>query len=148
MVRYSRTLPLSPPHPPTSKTEETSCVPRPATALNDRSCQIYVRSVRSRWGCSSPHDCHREGMELAVIELPDQVVEALVTQVLAAIESRHAQAAGNWLSIEEAADYVRTTPDALRKAVQRGQVPAHQPLGPGTRYLFSRAELDQWAVSR
>jgi hypothetical protein len=42
-------------------------------------------------------------MELTVIQSPDQVVEALVTQVLAAIESRHAQAAANWLSIEEAA---------------------------------------------
>jgi excisionase family DNA binding protein len=86
-------------------------------------------------------------VDLAVIQLPDEVVEALVTRLLAAVESRQGSAAGTWLSVEEAADYVRTSPDALRKAVQRAQVPAHQPLGPGTRYLFNRGELDRWAVA-
>jgi len=82
----------------------------------------------------------------ALIELPDSLVDDLVARIVAALAERLDGSSPRWLAIDEAATYLRTTPEALRKAAQRGQLPAHQPLGPGTRYLFDRRELDLWAA--
>lgn len=82
----------------------------------------------------------------ALIEFPASLVDELVAQIVSALDERIDGNSTRWLAVEEAASYLRTTPEALRKAVQRGQVPAHQPLGPGTRYLFDRRELDLWAA--
>jgi excisionase family DNA binding protein len=71
----------------------------------------------------------------------------IVARLVAALEKRQDGCVGSWLTVEEAADYLRTTPDALRRAAHRKQLPSHQPLGAGSRYLFNRSELDQWAAA-
>lgn len=81
----------------------------------------------------------------AFIELPNSLVDDVVARIVDALAERLDSSAPRWFAIDEAATYLRTTPDALRKAAQRSQLPAHQPLGPGTRYLFDRRELDLWA---
>jgi hypothetical protein len=47
-----------------------------------------------------------------------------------------------WLDVSGTATYLLSTPDAVRKAAQRGLLPGHQPYGPGSRWLFHRDELD------
>jgi excisionase family DNA binding protein len=80
------------------------------------------------------------------IELPEDLLETLARRVATLVSEQGLATVSRWLGVEEAADYLRTTPDALRKAIQRGQVPAHQPYGPGTRYVLDRDELDAWVV--
>jgi excisionase family DNA binding protein len=50
----------------------------------------------------------------------------------------------DWITLEPAAEYLGRTPMALRLMARRGQVPWHQPTGPGGRIYFSKAELDAW----
>jgi excisionase family DNA binding protein len=82
----------------------------------------------------------------AQIELPEAFVAAIVEGLLAALGPALG-APGAWLTLEEAASYLRMKPDALRQAAYRRQIPAHQPQGPRTRYLFSRSELDDWVAN-
>ena len=49
-----------------------------------------------------------------------------------------------WLDVQGASDYLGMTPDAVRKAAQRGLLPAHQPFGKGSRYFFHHRELDEY----
>jgi hypothetical protein len=56
-------------------------------------------------------------------------------------------AASPWLDVEGASDYLRMTPDAVRKAAQRGFLPAHQPFGKGSRYFFHVRELDEYLLA-
>ena len=52
----------------------------------------------------------------------------------------------DWMDHEEAARYLRTTPAALHKIAQRGEVPRHNLTE--KRYLYSRAELDAFLLDR
>jgi excisionase family DNA binding protein len=45
-----------------------------------------------------------------------------------------------WLTINEAAAYLRTSPAAVRKRIARGQLKAHRP--EGSRILLRRSEID------
>jgi excisionase family DNA binding protein len=45
-----------------------------------------------------------------------------------------------WLTVDEAAEYLRTTPGAIRKRISRKQVKAHRP--EGSRILLRREDLD------
>ncbi len=49
--------------------------------------------------------------------------------------------AKRWLNSRELADYIGTTPEAVRKMVIREQVPAYRPFG--TTLLFDRHEIDR-----
>jgi excisionase family DNA binding protein len=52
-----------------------------------------------------------------------------------------------WLDVQGAADYLGMTADAVRKAAQRGLLPAHQPFGKGSRYFFHYRELDEYLLA-
>jgi excisionase family DNA binding protein len=45
-----------------------------------------------------------------------------------------------WLTIDEAAEYLRTTPGAIRKRISRRQIGAYRP--EGSRILLRREDLD------
>jgi Helix-turn-helix domain len=49
-----------------------------------------------------------------------------------------------WLNVERAADYLDTTPDAIRGMVKRGQVVVHR--SSTGRLLFRREDLDAHAM--
>lgn len=49
-----------------------------------------------------------------------------------------------WLNVERAADYLGTTPNAIRGMVKRGQVPVHR--SSTGRLLFRREDLDAHAM--
>jgi excisionase family DNA binding protein len=46
-----------------------------------------------------------------------------------------------WMSLEEAAIYLRRSEDSLRSLVKRNRVPVHRV---GGRLTFDREELDRW----
>jgi excisionase family DNA binding protein len=70
------------------------------------------------------------------------IVGELVEQELAARLAEIAPPA--WMTLEEAADYLRTTKTALRQRAHRGQVPH---VVDGHRLLFDRRALDEALVS-
>ncbi len=51
-----------------------------------------------------------------------------------------------WMTAEEAAAYVRRTPEAFHKLVLNEGVPRHRISG--QRYLYSRLEIDAWIMGR
>ena len=75
--------------------------------------------------------------------------DALVTQIADAVCERLVDGGdptpsrSPWLDVAGAAAHLEMTTDALRKAAQRGLLPAHQPFGKGSRYFFHRRELDE-----
>jgi excisionase family DNA binding protein len=75
--------------------------------------------------------------------------ELLITQIADAVAARLGDtdrrntSQSPWLDVDGAAAYLNTTSDAVRKAAQRGQLPGHQPNGPGSRWFFHRDELDR-----
>jgi Helix-turn-helix domain len=73
----------------------------------------------------------------------------LIDQIADAVAERLSDADRNspqspWLDVPAAAAYLDMTSDAVCKAAQRGMLPAHQPVGPGSRYFFHRRELDDF----
>jgi len=46
-----------------------------------------------------------------------------------------------WLGVDGAAEYLQTTPDAIRALVKRKKIPHYKPNG---RILFDRFQLDKW----
>jgi excisionase family DNA binding protein len=46
-----------------------------------------------------------------------------------------------FLSVDGASEYLSTTPKAIRRKVERGQIPHHRA---GGRVLFNKAELRAW----
>ena len=83
----------------------------------------------------------------SALQLSLAVPDALVSQLADAVAARLGDGAAAspqspWLGVTAAAAYLDTTPDAIRKAAQRGLLPGHQPYGPGSRWYFDRAELD------
>ena len=73
------------------------------------------------------------------LELPESVLDALAQRVAAMTEQAPARA---WFDVHAAADYLCTTPEAIRAMVKRGQL---EPTRRKPRYLFSRTTLDAWA---
>jgi len=71
----------------------------------------------------------------------EEVVRAAVDAALA--EQRGA--VSPWLTVLEAAEYLRTTEDAIRAMVRRSDVPSHR-TATGRR-LFRRDELDAYATA-
>ena len=52
-----------------------------------------------------------------------------------------------WLTVREAADYLRVSEGIIREAVQLGYVPAY-PIGAGKQYRVTAEDLDEWMMSR
>jgi excisionase family DNA binding protein len=50
------------------------------------------------------------------------------------------EAESPWLTVAEAASYLRTTPAAIYKRIARGQLPSHRP--EGSQILLNRTELN------
>jgi excisionase family DNA binding protein len=80
------------------------------------------------------------------LAVPEELVDALATRLASLLDPR-SDSQTSWLTLEEAAEHLRLTPHALRKLVQRNQIPTFQPNGRGTRHYFDRNELDGWIRS-
>ena len=52
-----------------------------------------------------------------------------------------------WLTLEQAAERLHTTHWSLRRAIQRGDLPAYKPL-PGKGMLIREEDLEQFVLSR
>jgi excisionase family DNA binding protein len=74
-------------------------------------------------------------VELVGIE---EMIRAAVREELARQPDR-----SPWLNVEDAAEYLRTSKDAIRALVRRGDLPVHRTLN--GRLLFRRDELDAYA---
>jgi len=75
--------------------------------------------------------------------------EILIAQIADALVARlddadRCSTQSPWLDVAGAAAYLNTTSDAVRKSVQRGQLPGYQPYGPGSRWFFERSDLDNF----
>ena len=77
-----------------------------------------------------------------LLDLPDVLIDRIADAVAARTGSVSGAATSPWMGVPGAATYLGMTEDAVRKAAQRGLLPANQPFGPGSRYFFHRAELD------
>lgn len=80
------------------------------------------------------------------LSVPNELVDELASR-LASLLGLRDQPQTAWLTLGEAAAHLRLTPHALRKLVQRKQIPTFQPNGSGTRHYFERNELDAWIRS-
>ncbi len=80
-------------------------------------------------------------MALAIVGL-EEVVNAAVRAALA--EQRPVDMSP-WLNVDDAAEYLRTTPDAIRAMVRRCDLPVHRTAK--GRLLFRRDELDAHATA-
>ena len=69
----------------------------------------------------------------------EETLRVIVREELAAREAQPTP----WLNVEDAADYLRTTKDAIRAMVRRGDLPVHR--SANRRLLFCRDELDAHA---
>jgi hypothetical protein len=73
------------------------------------------------------------------IELGDDLIERLADRVAAIVGSAPAQ---QYFRVQDAADYVRTTPQAIKGYVKRGQL---DPIRRKPYLLFDRDSLDELA---
>jgi hypothetical protein len=71
----------------------------------------------------------------------DDLARRVATIVL---ESLPSSDPSPWLNVERAAEYLDTTPDAIRGMVKRGQVPVNR--SSTGRLLFRREDLDSHAM--
>jgi excisionase family DNA binding protein len=70
-----------------------------------------------------------------------QGLEGALVRLAERLEALEAGDQSPWLTVEGAAAYLSTSPDGIRAAVKRQQIPSHRVNG---RRLFDRAELDAW----
>jgi excisionase family DNA binding protein len=73
----------------------------------------------------------------------ERIVEQTVAEHIATCEA--ARLPTEWMTTQEAAEYLRLTPSALRARVRRGTIRAHDDNG---RWLFRRSELDADLAAR
>jgi predicted ATPase len=57
-------------------------------------------------------------------------------------QSQVADVPSPWLDVSRTADYLSSTPAAIRALVKRQELPVHRT--PNGRLLFDRSELDAW----
>jgi excisionase family DNA binding protein len=67
-----------------------------------------------------------------------QLIDERVTEVMGRLHPESPRSP--WLTVQEAADYLRTTPQAVYKRIKRKQLQAYRPEGSGI--LLHRDELD------
>ena len=88
--------------------------------------------------------CNDGSVEIAV-PLPETLVDALVARVAEQVFARLERERGGYLDVDGAAEYLASSPGAIRKLVERGQIPVHR--APNGRLLFDREELSAWVRS-
>jgi Helix-turn-helix domain len=110
---------------------------------------LFIRSARDRRRDMDTYGSTQSPAVLAQVAAPllDTIITQIVEQVAARLPSLDGSAHSRWLDVQGAADYLLTTADAVRKAAQRGQLPGHQPYGPGSRWYFDPPELDAFIRS-
>ncbi|MDP9437505.1 MAG: helix-turn-helix domain-containing protein [Actinomycetota bacterium] len=121
-------------------------VPRDGEACTSENRRGEDREYASEEG-RSPLAESIEHLEAGIEVLGDRV-EGLFT-VLKSIDAKVAEIGSpyrEWLTPQEAASYLRRTPEAFRKLVQRENVPHH--FLTGRNALFSKSELDRWLRKR
>jgi excisionase family DNA binding protein len=52
-----------------------------------------------------------------------------------------------WLTVREAADYVRVSENLIRDAIKSGYLPAYA-IGTGSQYRVRAEDIDEWMMSR
>jgi len=76
------------------------------------------------------------------LELPNALIETLAQRVAAIVLERlEGTSNRRWLTVDQAADYLGRTPEAIRGLVKRGELTAYKPDG---RLQLDREELDAW----
>jgi excisionase family DNA binding protein len=76
------------------------------------------------------------------LELPNALIETLAQRVAAIVSERLEDTTNRrWLTVDQAADYIGRSPDAIRGLVKRGELTGYKPDG---RLQLDREELDRW----
>ena len=76
------------------------------------------------------------------LELPNALIETLAQRVAAIVLERLEDTSSRrWLTVDQAADYLGRTPEAIRGLVKRGELTGYKPDG---RLQLDREELDRW----
>ncbi len=76
------------------------------------------------------------------VEIPNGVIEALAQRVAAIVlEGLEATSSRRWLRVDQTAEYLGRTPEAIRGLVKRGELTGYKPDG---RLQLDRQELDKW----
>lgn len=76
------------------------------------------------------------------LEVPNALIETLAQRVAAVVLERlEATSSGRWLTVEQAAEYVGRSEEAIRGLVKRGELTAYKPDG---RLQFDREQIDRW----
>jgi len=76
------------------------------------------------------------------LELPNALIERLAQRVAAIVLERLEDTSSRrWLTVDQAADYLGRTPEAVRGLVKRRELTSHKPDG---RLQLDRQELDRW----
>jgi excisionase family DNA binding protein len=76
------------------------------------------------------------------LELPNALIESLAQRVAAIVLERLEHTSNRrWLTVDQAADYIGRSPEAIRGLVKRRELTGYKPDG---RLQLDRTELDQW----
>jgi excisionase family DNA binding protein len=76
------------------------------------------------------------------ITIPDPLSEDDIRRVFREELAAAQTGPSGFLDVDGAADFLSTTPGAIRSMVKRGQIPFERT--PNGRLLFTREELDAW----
>jgi excisionase family DNA binding protein len=76
------------------------------------------------------------------LELPNALIETLAQRVAAIVLERLDDTSKQrWLTVDQAADYLGRTPEAIRGLVKRGELTGYRPDG---RLQLDREQIDRW----
>lgn len=76
------------------------------------------------------------------LELPNALIETLAQRIAAIVLERLEDTSNRrWLTVDQAADYIGRTPEAIRGLVKRRELTGYKPDG---RLQLDRTELDRW----
>jgi excisionase family DNA binding protein len=81
-----------------------------------------------------------DGVALA-LDVPGEVVEQIAQRAAAIVVEHEAPSASPWLTVGEAAEYLRCPKSRVYSLVSARRIPF---VKDGSRTLFSRGELDAW----
>ncbi len=76
-----------------------------------------------------------------LLDVPCELVEQIAERAAAIVAEREALAASPWLTVGEAAEYLRCPKSRVYALVSAGRIPH---VKDGSRTLFNRGELDAW----
>jgi hypothetical protein len=118
---------------------ETLFTPEQTLCNVNTSERLFATSpVRRRvWGA-------RYKARMVTVQL-DGLEEIVMRAVADAMAAQQPTAPAGFLDVEGAADFIASTPAAIRSLVQRGEIPFHK--APNGRLLFDREELERWVRS-